>query len=57
MEEKDQAIEEEVKLEVLTDANETARRKRIFDEYVASEEYQSKLMKRIQELEKKLNQQ
>ena len=46
--EQDQAIEDEVKLQVEIDSNETARRKRIFDEYVASPEYQAKLMKRLQ---------
>lgn len=44
----DLAIEEEVALEKLVDSDETARRKRIFEEYVASPEYQNKLIKRLQ---------
>jgi hypothetical protein len=48
MEEQDQAIIEEVKLDRELDANETARRKKLFDDYVSSQEYQDKLKKRIQ---------
>lgn len=47
MEEQDQAIEEEVRLEEATTADETARRKRIFEEYQFSPAYQDKLTKRV----------
>jgi len=46
--EQDVAIEEEVHLDVELTKNETERRKKLFDDYVASKEYQDKLMKRIQ---------
>ena len=43
----DSAIEEEVRLDSVLDSNETTRRKRIFDEYVLSPEYQEKIINRI----------
>lgn len=46
--EQDLALEEEIRLEEKVSQDETARRKRLFDEYVASPEYQAKIMKRLQ---------
>lgn len=47
MEETDITIEEEVRFEEAVTADETERRKRIFEEYQASPEYQAKLLKRV----------